>query len=75
VSRLSGGTEDNDLWVQDKVDPERPHELVVASVWEPTLEERARIAAGENIELLVWGGQPPVALRLTDVALGRAPAS
>ena len=29
------------------------------SVWEPTDEERARIAAGENIELHVWMQPPP----------------
>lgn len=72
VFRLPGGTEDNDLWVQRRVDTdERP---VMSSTWEPTEEERQAIAAGANIELLIWGGgHPPVSVTTTDVDLGKAP--
>lgn len=74
VYRLAGGTEDNDLWVMVTFDSENPAVPVICSVWEPSAEERARIAAGENIELAVWGGQPPVAVQVTGVPLGKAPA-
>jgi hypothetical protein len=72
--RLPGGTEDNDLFVTlypaDEVSGP-----AIGSTWEPTDEERAAIAGGANIELVVWGtGQPPVVLRLSEYALGRAPA-
>jgi hypothetical protein len=60
VWRLAGGTEDNDLWAQNLPDGR------VISTWVPTDEQRARIAAGANIDLCVWGGQPPVALFLDD---------
>lgn len=67
--RLEGGTEDNDLWVHR--DEENG---LITSTWVPTDEERVAIANGENIELIVWGqGHPPVALRTTTVALGKAP--
>lgn len=70
VFRLDGGTEDNDLWVERAVDDE--HRPIVISVWEPSVAERARIAAGENIALVVWGsGHPPVMIVPTDSALGR----
>ena len=47
---------------------------VIASVWEPTQEERAAIANGENIRLLVWGdGIPPFAMDTTDEPLGKTP--
>jgi hypothetical protein len=71
VFRLEGGTEDNDLWVTIRhPEGEGP---VVCSVWEPTDEERARIAAGENVRLSVWGGQPPVAIDVTAEPLGKPP--
>lgn len=74
VFKLPGGTEDNDLWIEVKEDEE--HYIVLASTWVPTDEERERIANGENIELMVWGqGHPPVAMRLTDVPLGKKPGS
>jgi hypothetical protein len=42
------------------------------SVWELTADERARVAAGENIYLVVWGPDtPPVALGVTDERLGK----
>lgn len=65
---LVGGTEDNDLWVHQSLEEGMP---VIASVWEPTREERAAIADGANIELVVWSAQPPVLLRTTNVQLGR----
>lgn len=69
VFHSPGGNEDNDLWVQRG---EVEGTETVSSVWEPTPEERARIAAGENIELVVYGGgQPPVRLAVTDVPLGK----
>lgn len=71
VYRLQGGNEDNDLWVTEAVDEGTP---IIVSVWEPTPEERQAIADGENIELAVWGGQPPVALGTTPVELGKAPS-
>lgn len=77
VFRLPGGTEDNDLWVttydEDDVDQGGP---AIGSTWEPTDDERQAIADGANVELIVWGtGHPPVALRLSPYALGKAPAT
>lgn len=74
VYRLAGGNEDNDLWVMETFDSENPAVTVILSVWEPTDAERALIAAGANVELAVWGGQPPVAVQVTEVPLGKAPA-
>lgn len=70
VLALPGGTENNDLWYEAAVDDgEHP---VIQTVWEPTAEERAAIAAGENVYLLVWGSShPPVAMGVTDEPLGR----
>lgn len=69
VFRLVGGTEDNDLWVEKRIDDHHP---VIVSVWELTGAERDDITHGANIELTVWGdGTPPVALRCTSVALGK----
>lgn len=73
VWALEGGNEDNDLWamnheVDDAVVGQVP---AVTSVFVPTDEQRAAIAAGENIALTVLGGQPPVMVRLTDEPIGR----
>jgi hypothetical protein len=71
---LRGGTEDNDLWVYDLPDGDGRH--VIASVWEPSDEERKAIAEGENVRLLVWairGTQQPVAIDTTDELLGKPP--
>lgn len=68
VYELEGGTEDNSLWVH--VDPVQ---ATVSSVWELTADERALIAAGGQVQLTVWGGQPPVAMRVVDVPLGKPP--
>jgi hypothetical protein len=74
VYRLPGGNEDNDLWVQvDEADDGSP---ILRSTWSPTAGERARIAAGENIELIVWGvGHPPVMMDVVDYPLGAPPPS
>lgn len=61
VFSLSGGTEDNDLFVEDAQDPDG--NAVMVSVWEPDEAERRQLADGATIELLVWGRQhPPVAI-------------
>jgi hypothetical protein len=71
VFTLPGGTEDNDLWTYNVATNSGP---AIASVWVPTDAERAAIAAGENIRLIVFGtGMPPVVLDLTDESLGKAP--
>lgn len=70
VFSLEGGTEDNDLWVS--VAQTEGGDTTLASTWELTDEERERIAAGENVELVVFGtSHPPVLLRLTNVPLGK----
>jgi len=74
VFRLPGGNEDNDLWVEVFEDDDGYP--IIASVWEPTPQERLRIAAGENVKLMVWGsGHPPVAMGVTDERLGKPPAT
>lgn len=71
VLQLPGGAEDNDLWAYVVDTDDGPG---IASVWVPTDKERAAIAAGENIRLIVFGlGMPPVLLDLTDEQLGKAP--
>jgi hypothetical protein len=74
VYRLEGGTEDNDLWVTDYPGEPEGEPSVIGSTWELTADEREQISNGANIELLVWGGQPPVALRLSTYTLGKASA-
>lgn len=70
VLRLAGGNEDNDLWYRSTEDTQGAH--VFSTTWEPTPEERAAIADGANVELLVWGtGHPPVAMAVTDEPLGK----
>jgi len=72
VFELPGGTEDNDLWT--RITTDERDQTVICSTFTLTDEQRQRVAAGENIELLVWGGrQPPVALRLDDTPLGKRP--
>lgn len=57
--RLPGGTEDNDLHARR--DP-----AGWATVWEPSQAERAAIATGANVELLVSSPQhPPVSVIMT----------
>jgi hypothetical protein len=71
VFTLPGGTEDSDLWTYMVATDSGP---AIASVWVPTDDERAAIAAGENIRLIVFGTRlPPVMLDLTDEPLGKAP--
>jgi hypothetical protein len=72
VFGLPGGTEDNDLWVYDLEDNDGNH--LICSVWEPSPEERAAIASGENVRLIIWGrGLPPIAMDTTDEPLGKRP--
>lgn len=62
--RLPGGNEDNDLWVRRELDGRGS--ALMASVWEPSGSERAEIATGANVELVVWGTvHPPVMVRTT----------
>lgn len=72
ILTLPGGNEDNDLYCEHLLSAEGSP--IIASVWEPTPEERTRLAAGQNVRLLVWGTRhPPVAIQVTDVPIGRAP--
>lgn len=72
VYRLPGGTEDNDLWVTTYAPDEGGP--AIGSTWQPTDEERAQIANGANVELLVFGTvQPPVAVRVSTYTLGAPP--
>lgn len=79
--RLEGGNEDNDLWVRvhepETINSDESRQFygdrAVSSVWELTDDERAQVADGANIELTVWGGQPPVSMAVTTVALGKPP--
>ena len=74
VFTLQGGNEDNDLWGYYVPVEDNPNLGVLATVWTPTDEERARIAGGENIRLLMWVRRPfPVAMDLTDEPIGRKP--
>ena len=72
VYRLPGGNEDNDLWTYEVDDNES--QPVTCSVWVPTNEERQKIAEGQNVRLMIWSRAiPPVALDVTDEALGKRP--
>lgn len=68
IYELAGGTEDNSLWVHAD-----SAQGTVSSVWELTDEERAAIADGFNVQLTVWGGQPPVAMWLVNTPLSKPP--
>lgn len=71
VFRLDGGNEDNDLWVTRYDESEGGP--CFGSTWELTADDRAAIADGANVELIVWGVEhPPVALRLSTHVLGKA---
>lgn len=71
VFTLVGGTEDNDLWVENTTSDHGP---CLKSTWEPTPEERRAIGDGANVYLVVWGsGHPPVAMGVSDDPLGKAP--
>jgi hypothetical protein len=58
VYRLEGGTEDNDLWVEENFE-----EHTIRSVWQLTDEERQKVADGQNVYLVCWGVQIPVAIQ------------
>jgi hypothetical protein len=65
VFTLPGGTEDNDLWVEEVHD--EAGRSIQRSVWALTDDEREAIMQGANINLYVWGsGHPPVMMSLTD---------
>lgn len=71
VFRLVGGNEDNDLWVQRGFldEDSRPF---IRSVWELTEVERALVAKGAKVSLVVEGiGHPPVRMYVTEEPLGR----
>lgn len=71
VFKLEGGTEDNDLWVERREGQWGPE---VASVWVPSDDERAAIARGDNIELVILGrGIPPLMMHPTNVRIGKPP--
>lgn len=72
VYRLPGGTEDNDLWVhRDQHEDGTP---LLRSTWELSDEDRAIIAAGGQVELVIWGDQqPPVCMMAVDYPLGAPP--
>lgn len=75
VFRLEGGNEDNDLWVEVRQDggPGPTQAMpIICSTWELTAEEREAVAAGANVELRIWGTQPPVQLVITDTPLGKS---
>lgn len=63
--KLPGGTTANDLPVEVTTDAEE--NPVLLTTWQLDDEERARVARGEPIELLVWGsGHPPVTVRVAE---------
>lgn len=71
VLTLPGANEDSDLWAIAAEDPNTGNTVVV-SVWELSGAQRQRIAAGAKIALCVWGAaHPPVALKVTEMPLGR----
>ena len=83
VLRLSGTSEDHDLWVtiysrgDGRLSDEDPMAQVpcITSVWELTDEERMAVALGANIDVTVYGDlHPALSVSTTKVALGRAPA-
>lgn len=47
-----------------------PQGSAIYSVWEPTPEQRAAIAAGANIELGIWNMEPipPVSICITNAS-------
>lgn len=72
VFRLEGGNEDSDLWVEQALDSDG--DPILISTWEPSDDERQRIANGENVALVVWGtSTPPVLVTVTDAPLGKPP--
>jgi hypothetical protein len=72
VFRLPGGNEDNDLWIY--IDHDDNGIPMIRSCWVPSKAEREAIAAGANVELIVWGGaHPPVAMDVVNYPLGAPP--
>lgn len=72
VFSLPGGTEDNDLWLRKVRDSDG--DIILCSCWVPTEAERKALAAGHNVELIVWGeAHPPVAMRVVSYPIGAPP--
>lgn len=70
VFELSGGNEDNSLWVERATFPDGTP--FVRSVWELTDDERRKVADGQNICLTVIGtGTPPVQIQVTPEQPGK----
>lgn len=65
IYKLKGGTDENDLPVEQSLDESGNPCLV--STWQLDDEERAAIAQGGTISLCVWGdGTPPVSLAVNE---------
>lgn len=74
VIGLPGGNEDNDLWAF--IDRHEDGSSLVRSTWVPDADQRAEIAAGGNIELIIWchpDEHPPVCLDVVQYTLGAPP--
>jgi hypothetical protein len=77
VLQLQDGNEDNDVWATRTTDSEG--RSVIVTVWEPDEVERAALANGENIAVIVWLGEDkdktaPMNVSTIDVPLGKAPS-
>jgi hypothetical protein len=86
---LEGGNEDNDLWAERgetgalppakspvAFDRSEDGHAIIRSTFVPNQQQRAAIAAGENVELVIFGeAQPPVMLLVTDVPIGAPPTA
>lgn len=71
---LAGHNEDHDLWATKGVDEDG--DPFIESVWELSQEERNAIWDGANVALRIATKRPappPVALYVTEVALGKKP--
>jgi hypothetical protein len=67
VFKLPGGTEENDMPVEQGTDGGDEDVPVLRSTWALTDEERRWIADGGMVELVIFGtGHPPVAMHAVD---------
>lgn len=72
--RVPNGDPKSDLPVEPRLDETRG--VTLTSTWELTDAERRSIAAGADVELIVWGhAHPPVALAVSTVRLDADAAS
>jgi hypothetical protein len=70
VFRMPGGNEDQDLWAMTDTDSD--DDPVIRTTWVPDDEERAEIAGGSNVEVVIWGVEhPAMAVTTDDAQLGR----